>query len=79
MSDNTEEVRALNSGAARAIRHYLLIWLGFPAIALVVTLTMSGVAARIESSQPLSALALAIVGCLVTWVSGRWLWKAFRK
>jgi hypothetical protein len=62
--EGRDEVRALQSAGGRAIRHYLILWIGVPVVGVVGALTLSGVADRLNTSRPFAALALALVGGL---------------
>jgi predicted permease len=73
------EARVLEREGARAIRHYLVLWFGTPVFFVLVVLTLSGVVDRFQTSRPVAALALLIVGGLLSWVLGRWLLRVTRK
>jgi hypothetical protein len=79
VSEVPKEVLALNSEGARAARHYLVLTFCVPIFFVLVILTMSGVAERIETGRPFAAAALLAVGGMLSFALGRWIWRAFRK
>jgi hypothetical protein len=77
--ERRDDVKALERAVGRAIRHYLILWIGVPVVAILGALTLSGVAERLNTSRPFAALALALVGGLSFWLLSRWLWRIVKR
>lgn len=73
------EVAALERAGARALRHFLVLYIGFPAAVLVPVLVLSGVAERLSTDRWAAALALLALGGAGTVWLWRFLWRVVRK
>jgi hypothetical protein len=78
VSERGHEVQTLEKAGARAIRHYLLLWLCVPVVGALPLIALSGVVERFQTARPVAALLLLLVASVLTWTLVRWLWRAFR-
>jgi hypothetical protein len=70
-----DEGAALAREGRRAVRHFFVLWFGFPLLAVLAFGVIGRAAQDFSDESALRAILLFCVGGTLTVLFGRWLWR----
>jgi len=79
MSNEDNEGAALARESARAVRHFFVLWFGFPALVGCFAVVVSKVSENLGDGNVLRAVLLMCVGGTLTFLFGKWLWRVVKR
>lgn len=74
-SEGRDEPAEFGRESRRAVRHFLVLWFGFPALLILGISVLGRVAMGFGDGEVLRPVVWLCIGGPLTYLFGRWLWR----